>query len=99
MKTLRISDEAHGKLTGILGTLMAQTGRMKTFSDAIEALLDKSVMLPSEVVEQVQAFMEENKGLGYATKEEFIQDAIRSKITSLSEHKLSNGKSERRRPE
>ena len=99
MKTIKISDEAHGKLTAILGTLMARTGRMQTYSDAIEALLDKSVMLPSEVVEQVQVFMEENKGLGYATKEEFIQDAIRSKITSLSEQKPSTAKSRRRRPE
>jgi hypothetical protein len=50
MKTLKISDEAHGKLTAILGTLIARTGRMQTYSDAIEAVLDKSVMLPSELI-------------------------------------------------
>jgi hypothetical protein len=31
MKTLRISDEAHGKLTAKLGRLMAQTGKMKAY--------------------------------------------------------------------
>jgi hypothetical protein len=28
MKTLRISDDVHGKLTATVGTLMAQTGKM-----------------------------------------------------------------------
>jgi len=41
MKTLRISDETHGKLTATVGTLMAQTGKMQTYQDAIEALLKK----------------------------------------------------------
>jgi hypothetical protein len=38
MKTLRISDDAHGKLTATVGTLMAQTGKMQTYQDAIEAM-------------------------------------------------------------
>ena len=39
MKTLKISDEAHRKLTGTVGTLMAQTGKMQTYQDAIEAMV------------------------------------------------------------
>jgi hypothetical protein len=38
MKTLRISDDVHGKLTATVGTLMAQTGKMQTYQDAIEAM-------------------------------------------------------------
>jgi len=39
MKTLRISDEIHRKLTATVGTLMAQTGKMQTYQDAVEAML------------------------------------------------------------
>jgi hypothetical protein len=44
MKTLRISDEAHRKLTATLGTIMAQTGKMQTYQDAIQAVLESSVV-------------------------------------------------------
>ena len=44
LKTLRISDEAHAKLTSVLGGL-AEIGKMKTCSDAEEELLSKSVLL------------------------------------------------------
>jgi hypothetical protein len=46
MKTLKISDKVHGKLTAVLGELMAKTGKMKTYQDAIDAVLNKSVILP-----------------------------------------------------
>jgi len=81
MKTLRISDEIHRKLTATVGTLMAQTGKMQTYQDVIEALLEESVILPAELLMQIQKFMEENRHLGYATREEFIRDAIRFRLT------------------
>jgi hypothetical protein len=80
LKTLKISDEAHAKLTSIVGTLMAETGKAKTNSDAIEALLSKCVILSSELLSKVDELVKDNKELGYATKEEFIQDAIRSRL-------------------
>jgi len=79
---------AHAKLTSVVGRLMAETGKMKTYSDAIEAILNKSVILSPELLDEVESFMKENAELGYATKEEFIQDAIRLKITSRAEQKL-----------
>lgn len=85
MKTLKISDEAHVKLTSIVGTLMAETGKMKTYSDAIEAILNKSVMLSPKLLEEVESLVEENPQLGYATKEEFIQDAVRLRLISPTE--------------
>jgi hypothetical protein len=83
LKTLKISDEAHAKLTSVVGRLMAETGKMKTYSDAIEAILSKSVMLSPEVLDHVENFMKGNSQLGYTTREEFIQDAIRMKLICL----------------
>jgi Arc/MetJ-type ribon-helix-helix transcriptional regulator len=85
MKTLRISEDVHQKLTALLGELMAQTSRMQTYQDAINALISESVILPQEVLAQIQSFIEENKHLGYTTKEEFIRDAIRFRLTWLDQ--------------
>ncbi len=85
MKTLRISEDVHQKLTALLGELMAQTSRMQTYQDAINALISESVILPQEVLAQIQSFTEENKHLGYTTKEEFIRDAIRFRLTWLDQ--------------
>ena len=64
MKTLRISDDAHQKLTGLLGELTAQTMKMQTYTDAIETLLGQSVILPPELLAQVEEFINEKKHLG-----------------------------------
>jgi hypothetical protein len=40
-------------------------------------------MLPPELLTQTQNFIEENKHLGYTTKEEFVRDAIRFRLTWL----------------
>jgi len=85
MKTLRISDDIHQKLTALLGELMAQTSRMQTYQDAIEALLRQSVLLPPELLAQVENFMEQNKHLGYTTREEFIRDAARWRLKFLND--------------
>ena len=85
MKTLRISDGVHQKLTSLLGELMAQTSKMQTYQDAIEAMLSQSVILPSELLAEVESFIEKNKHLGYTTREEFIRDATRHRVRFLSE--------------
>ena len=64
MKTLKISDGVHSKLTSLLGELTAETSKMQTYQDAINALLNESVMLPPEVIVQTQNFIEENKQMG-----------------------------------
>ena len=83
MKTLRISEDVHQKLTGLLGELTAQTNKMQTYQGAIEALLKESVMLPPELLAQIESFVEENKQLGFTTKEELIRDPIRFRLTML----------------
>ncbi|MBS7615607.1 hypothetical protein KEJ45_00175 [Candidatus Bathyarchaeota archaeon] len=77
MKTLRISDDIHQKLTALLGELMAQTSRMQTYQDAIEAMLYQSVIMPPELLNEVERFIKTHKGRGYTTKEEFIRQAVR----------------------
>jgi hypothetical protein len=83
MKTLRISDDAHQKLTALLGEITAQTMKMQTYTDAIESLLSQSVILPPELLNETQSFIEANKQLGYTTREEFIRDAIRYRLRFL----------------
>jgi hypothetical protein len=83
MKTLKISNDIHSKLTSLLGELTAETSKMQTYQDAINALLNESVMLPPEVITQTQNFIEEHKQLGYTTKEEFVRDAIRFRLNWL----------------
>jgi hypothetical protein len=85
MKTLRISDDAHQRLTALLGELTAQTMKMQTYTDAIENLLSQSVILPSELLAQIESFIEENRHLGFTTREEFIRDAIRWRLRFLKE--------------
>ena len=83
MKTLRISDDAHQKLTALLGEITAQTMKMQTYTDAIENLLSTSVMLPPELLLEIENFIEANRHLGYTTREELIREAIRFKLGAL----------------
>jgi len=85
MKTLRISDDAHQKLTALLGELTAQTMRMQTYTDAIENVLSQSVILPPELLAEIENFIEANKHLGYMTREEFIRDVVRWRLRFLKE--------------
>ena len=85
MKTLKISDEVHQRLTSLLGELMAQTSRMQTYQDAIEAMLSQSVIVPPELLVQIQNFIDENKQLGFITREEFLRDAARWRLKFLRE--------------
>ncbi|MFB3889620.1 MAG: ribbon-helix-helix domain-containing protein [Candidatus Bathyarchaeia archaeon] len=85
MKTLRISDDAHQRLTGMLGEITAQTMKMQTYTDAIENLLSQSVLLPPELLNETQNFIEANRQWGYTTREEFIRDAIRFRLRTLTQ--------------
>lgn len=87
MKTLRISDETHRKLTAMLGMLMAETGKMQTYQDAISALLTRSVKLPKETLADVENFIKKNRHLGYISREEFVKEAIRFKLRMLRDRK------------
>lgn len=57
--------------------------RMQTYMDAIESLLSQSVILPVELLSEVEGFIGENRGLGFTTREEFIRDAVRWRLRFL----------------
>jgi len=61
----------------LLGELTAQTMKMQTYQDAIAALLSQSVVLPPELLREVEKFIQKHKHKGYTRKEEFIRQAIR----------------------
>ena len=84
MKTLRITDDVHQKLTALLGELTAQTSRMQTYTDAVEALLKQSVVLPPELLDQIENLIKTQKQLGYMSREEFIRDATRWRLRFLT---------------
>jgi Arc/MetJ-type ribon-helix-helix transcriptional regulator len=85
MKTLRISDDAHQKLTALIGEITAQTMKMQTYTDAVESLLTQSVILPPELLTETENFIDTNKQLGFTTREEFIRDAIRFRLRFLKD--------------
>ena len=41
MKTIRVTDEVHQKLTRLLGERMAKTGKPQTFNDIIDDLISQ----------------------------------------------------------
>jgi Arc/MetJ-type ribon-helix-helix transcriptional regulator len=84
MKTLRITDDVHQKLTALLGELTAQTSRMQTYTDAVEALLKQSIVLPPELLDQIESLIKTYKHFGYTSREEFIRDAARWRLRYLT---------------
>ena len=84
MKTIRISDAAHRELTRLLGEMMVKTGKPKTYNDVINALTAQSVIIPAELLENIDAAINRNKQLGYATRGELVEDAIVGILQNLS---------------
>jgi hemerythrin len=84
MKAIKISDQTHSELTRIVGKLTAESSVVKTYEDAVEALLHKSVIMPPEILQEIEDFIEKNKQFGYSSKEEFLRGAVRWLIDHLS---------------
>jgi hypothetical protein len=77
-------------LTPIVGLLTAGSGQIKTYKDAIESLVHRSVVLPPEFVQEIEAFIENNKEFGFPTKEEFLKTGGRWLMSYLKrDHSLS----------
>jgi hypothetical protein len=88
MKAIKISDQLHAELTSVVGQLIAESGKIKTYENAIEALLHRSIVLPPKFVVEVEDFLETNKQFGYINKEEFVREAARWFMDNLNrEHK------------
>jgi hypothetical protein len=77
MKTIKISDQLHLELTAIVGELTAESGQIKTYEDAVDAVVHRSVVLPTKVIQEIDEFIKNNPQFGYSTKEEFLRGAAR----------------------
>lgn len=64
---------------------MAETGKMQTYDDTLDAILSKSVVLPEKLLIEIEEFINENKDLGYVTKEDFLRDAARQRLQDLKD--------------
>jgi hypothetical protein len=80
MKTIKISDQTHAKLTRLVGKLTAKTGKKQTYDDATRALLQNSVLIPENLLLRAEKLIQENKDLGYASLQDFIEEAMRIRI-------------------
>ena len=58
---------------------------MQTSSAAIANLLGQTIILPPELLAHIEDSIKEKKHLKYTTKEEFLQDAARWRLKSLSD--------------
>ena len=82
--TIRIPKDVRERLTVFLGELMTQTREMLKLGDAVRTLLETGIILPKDLVVEIEKFTNERKDLGYTSSEDFIRDAIRHRLTELS---------------
>jgi hypothetical protein len=80
MKAIKLTDEIHEELTGKLGQLIAESAKIKTYADVIEALLHRSVILPSDLAAEIQEYISKNPQFGYSTKDEFVKEILRQAL-------------------
>lgn len=62
---------------------MAKTGKPKTYNDVISALTDQSVIIPTALLEKIDAAIN-IKQFGHKTREQFIEDAVTTMLQHLS---------------
>ncbi len=85
MKTVRVSDEVHALLTAKKGQLIAETGRMQTYTDVVTALMKRSLWLKSELLRQVEEFTKRQDQTKYPTVEDFIETAVKLALLHAAE--------------
>ena len=88
MKTLRVQDEVHEKLTTLVGELTAQSGRLQTYADALMSLIETSIVLPDELIAEINEVIKERKHLGYTTSADLVRDAVRRRLEELREEEF-----------
>ncbi len=90
VKMIKLSPRTHAKLTSVLGELIAESSKMKTYEDAVNAYLYSSVRVPPELVQQVQDYIDKNKQLCYSSPDEFFRETARKRLYGHSHvHKTS----------
>jgi len=80
VKTLKVQDEIHEKLTTLVGELTAQSGKLQTYADALQQLLESSIVLPESLVKEIAEAIENRRAVGYTTVTDFVRDAVRRRL-------------------
>lgn len=87
MKTVRVSDEVHALLTARKGQLIAETGKMQTFTDVVAALVKRPPCLKPELLKQVEELVKKDRAK-YPSVEEFIENAVKLALLNSTEEGL-----------
>jgi hypothetical protein len=85
LKTLRVSDSLHDKLTRLLGEMMAKTGKPQTYTDVVDRLTAQSIIMPTKLLEKIDAVIN-TKQFSCKSREQFIEDAVTAMIQNLYEN-------------
>jgi len=83
MKTLKVQDEIHEKLTTLVGELTAESGKLQTYADVLTKLLETSIMLPEDLVAEITETIKNHRAVGYTTITDFVRDAVRRRLEEL----------------
>lgn len=65
--------------------LKAQIEKMQASQRALEATLSQMVILPKDLLLDIEDFIRRNKKMGFSTKEAFLSDAARFRLAWLKE--------------
>jgi len=83
VKTVKIQEEIHGKLTTLVGELTAESGKLQTYADALVRLLETSIILPEDLVGWITQAIESRRAVGYTTTADFVRDAVRRRLEEI----------------
>ena len=87
MKTVRVSDEMHALLTARKGQLIAETGKMQTFTDVVAALVKRLPCLKPELLKQVEELVR-NDQKRHPSVEDFVENAVKLALVHATEEGL-----------
>lgn len=83
LKTVKIQDEIHLKLTALVGELTAESGKLQTYADVLNKLLETSILLPEDLVTKTTEAINNHRAVGYTTVTDFVRDAVRRRLDEL----------------
>ena len=88
MKTLKVQDEIHEKLTTLVGEMTAESGKLQTYADALTKLLETSIVFPEALVQKISETIKGRRAVGYTTVTDFVRDAVRRRLDELKDEEF-----------
>jgi len=83
VKTVKLQEEIHEKLTTLVGELTAESGKLQTYADVLNKLLKTSIILPDDLVSEIAKTIDNHRAVGYTTVTDFVRDAVRRRLEEL----------------